>query len=309
MVTTVGTGGDPRGFTANSFTSVSLDPPLVLICIANGAASKPAFDECASFAINVLKEEQRETSGIFASKSPKKFDRVDWHRGSLGAPLIADCLATFECTVFDRRPAGDHLVLIGRVEAFSSSAGRPLVYGQGGYLSLGLEQEVVARPPGKDVIVSCIVEHEDRVLLVRRPEGLWTLPHASLVGSGKDLVPLKQAFRRIGVRAQITFLYSVFESDAPDTVHIVYRGKLQDEPGGAVQEAVLAGQEDVRWDSLWPPQLRGMLRRFFQERAINQFGIYSDFEDGGRVARLTDDAEGFDHYLRRTSTGGETGPG
>jgi flavin reductase (DIM6/NTAB) family NADH-FMN oxidoreductase RutF len=146
VVTTTEDGGRPRGFTANSFTSVSLSPPLVLVCIADTAASRAAFDRCAAFAINVLGEAQRPVSDIFASKAADKFARVSWHPGRMGAPLIAGCLARFECGVHDRRQAGDHLVLIGEVASFDAAAGRPLLYGQGGYVPLG--PACGLQPPG-----------------------------------------------------------------------------------------------------------------------------------------------------------------
>lgn len=139
VVTTTEDDGRPRGFTANSFTSVSLAPPLVLVCIGDTAASRAAFDRCEAFAINVLGEAQRPVSDIFASKAADKFAQVSWRPGRAGAPLIAGCLASFECAVHDRRQAGDHLLLIGEVAAFDAHDGRPLLYGQGGYLPLGTE--------------------------------------------------------------------------------------------------------------------------------------------------------------------------
>src|SRR4051794_38046902 len=80
----------PRGFTANSFTSVSLDPPLVLVCIAKNSTSCSAFSSCERFGISVLSENQQEVSSIFASKGTDRFGRVRWYKSPLGSPLISD---------------------------------------------------------------------------------------------------------------------------------------------------------------------------------------------------------------------------
>src|ERR1700736_4892808 len=86
VVTTCEKSGRPRGFTANSFTSVSLAPPLVLVCIAKTAVSSSVFAEAPSYAVSVLSELQQETASLFASKAPDKFDRTRWHPSATGSP-------------------------------------------------------------------------------------------------------------------------------------------------------------------------------------------------------------------------------
>jgi flavin reductase (DIM6/NTAB) family NADH-FMN oxidoreductase RutF len=288
VVTTMDELGRPRGLTANSFTSVSLDPPLVLVCIAATAASCGAFERCTGFTVNVLHEEQQTVAEIFASKSPDKFDRASWSEGATGAPRILGSLAIFDCQVHQRLPAGDHLILIGRVLEFDTAARRPLVFGQGSYISLSVQQAAVAQPSGRTVTVSCITDQQGRILLMRSGDGSWTLPGAVLAGSGSgELSSLKDALERIGAKVEITFLYSVFD-DADNGVMIVYRGTLAE----AVEETEtvrLFPEADVPWDALRPVQCRGMLRRFFRERAIDHFGIYSDVVGEPGVARLKQD--------------------
>ncbi|MDX8464002.1 flavin reductase family protein, partial [Mesorhizobium humile] len=97
IVTTIGPESEPRGFTANSFTSVSLDPPLVLVCIAHKALGHPVFATAKSFAINVLNESQKAASGIFASKAADKFATVDWRPGQTGSPVLDGSVACFDC--------------------------------------------------------------------------------------------------------------------------------------------------------------------------------------------------------------------
>jgi len=129
--------GPPVGFTANSFTSVSLDPPLLLVCLAHTAASYAAFREATSFAVNVLAAEQEETARIFATRGADKFATVSWQPGRHGAPLIEGCLARFDCAMDQRVTAGDHDILMGRVLDFSRHEGRALLYHAGAFQRLG----------------------------------------------------------------------------------------------------------------------------------------------------------------------------
>jgi flavin reductase (DIM6/NTAB) family NADH-FMN oxidoreductase RutF len=98
--------GEPVGFTANSFTSVSLEPPLLLVCLAHTAASYKMFCEAESFAVNVLSAEQQETAMLFATRGADKFGATRWHPGEMGAPLIEGCLARFDCAMHQRVAAG-----------------------------------------------------------------------------------------------------------------------------------------------------------------------------------------------------------
>ena len=137
VVTTTDSQGRPRGITANSFTSVSLEPPLVLVCIARSAESHDAFAGGDGFSVNILSDGQQSMSQLFASKSPDKFETVRWHPGDNGAPVLDDCLAWFDCRRYRQTDAGDHTILIGEVTRFEVKAGQPLGYCQGNYLSFG----------------------------------------------------------------------------------------------------------------------------------------------------------------------------
>ena len=118
IVTTTSEDGTPRGFTANSFTSVSLDPPLVSICIGDFNEGIDIFKNSKYFAINILNENQMEISNIFATPSQNKFDNTKWFKGDLGAPIIENSLAWFECSNFEQIRSGDHIILIGNVKSF-----------------------------------------------------------------------------------------------------------------------------------------------------------------------------------------------
>ncbi len=133
IVTTRDAEGNPRGMTANSFTSVSLDPPLILVCVSKMASSFPAFGGCDAFAVNLLHEKQGRISSLFASKVVDKFADIDHDIFHTGAPVLSDCLTWFDCTVHERVDAGDHVVLLGRVEAFATTALKPLAFCRGRY--------------------------------------------------------------------------------------------------------------------------------------------------------------------------------
>lgn len=136
VVTAWDAEGHPRGMTANSFTSVSLDPPLLLVCIGKHAASFAVFQGARSFAVNMLHQGQAELSALFASKSPDKFKATDHRAVHTGAPVLASCLAWFDCSVHDRVDAGDHMILIGRVHAFDTSPSQPLAFCRGRYVAV-----------------------------------------------------------------------------------------------------------------------------------------------------------------------------
>ncbi|WP_308190793.1 flavin reductase family protein [Streptomyces sp. HPF1205] len=130
VVTTVDDGGVPRGFTGSSFCSVSLDPPLVLVCLANSADSFAAFDSCRHFAVSVLSPEHRRLAEQFATKGIDKFASGGLSRTPGGLPAVAGALVELDCEMYARHPAGDHTILIGRVSGarLGEGAGTPMVY-------------------------------------------------------------------------------------------------------------------------------------------------------------------------------------
>lgn len=136
VVTTRAAGGDPVGLTANSFTSVSLDPPLVLWSLSARSASLVAFRDAGHFAVNILSEQQRDLSDRFASRTEDRFAGTGWHPGFGGAPLLPGCLARFECSTVSAETVGDHVVFIGRVEGVFHRTGQPLAFFASRYAAL-----------------------------------------------------------------------------------------------------------------------------------------------------------------------------
>ncbi len=136
IITTMDSTGIPHGMTANSFSSVSLNPPLVLFCLDERAALLSHIAPNRSIAINLLAEEQADLSSRFARKSEDRFENLDWKTGSLGSPLLAGALATFECTVTQLIPAGDHQIVLAHVQTVEWREGRPLLYFASAYESV-----------------------------------------------------------------------------------------------------------------------------------------------------------------------------
>jgi flavin reductase (DIM6/NTAB) family NADH-FMN oxidoreductase RutF/pimeloyl-ACP methyl ester carboxylesterase len=129
--------GIPIGLTANSFTSVSLDPPLLLVCIANNAGSAEVMRGVQNFAVNVLQIGQQPTSNRFAGKGEDRFANTRWEVGECGAPVLLGSLGVFECERDSLHEAGDHFILVGRVEKASFEPRRdPLLYFRGKYRRL-----------------------------------------------------------------------------------------------------------------------------------------------------------------------------
>lgn len=120
VVTTLDAEGERAGLTANSFTSVSLDPPMVLVCIGNDTSTVEAFEAGNGFVVHILSEGQRDVSMQFAAKGIDRFEGLDVSEGFNGLPVVAGALATFECSNAHLYEGGDHLIFVGKVEQLST---------------------------------------------------------------------------------------------------------------------------------------------------------------------------------------------
>jgi flavin reductase (DIM6/NTAB) family NADH-FMN oxidoreductase RutF len=128
------------GITANSFNSVSLDPPLVLFSVANTARSLRSFLEAPGFAVNVLRKDQKRLSTRFARQGIDKWAGVDYEPGRFGAPLLPGTMAAFDCLHYAQYEGGDHLIIVGRVVAMEHDVeGDPLLFYRGRYCAIGEE--------------------------------------------------------------------------------------------------------------------------------------------------------------------------
>jgi len=137
VVTTLDDDGTPWGFTASSFASVSLHPPLVLVCLAYDADSAPAFEACERFAVNIIGEHDCALGLRFASRGVDKFAGASFVPGEFGQPTLPSSIATVECDVEHRYEGGDHMILVGRVRAARATDEEPIVYFDRGFRHLG----------------------------------------------------------------------------------------------------------------------------------------------------------------------------
>jgi flavin reductase (DIM6/NTAB) family NADH-FMN oxidoreductase RutF len=137
VVTCLDDDGGPAGITVNSFTSVSLDPPLLLVCVHKQAACTAALISAQNFAINVLQTGQQPASITFSTRVEDRFGTMAWSCGEAGAPILKDSLCVFECERFAVYDGGDHHILVGQVVKASFDAGLdPLLYFRGSYRRL-----------------------------------------------------------------------------------------------------------------------------------------------------------------------------
>ena len=134
IITALGPRGQLLGITANSFNSVSLDPPLVLFSLDRSAYSLWDFLSTGHFAVNILAEDQHELSSRFARSMSDKFTGVDVETWDYGCPILAHCHANFECSIAYTYAGGDHVIFVGQVERMACDTDkRPLLYYRGAY--------------------------------------------------------------------------------------------------------------------------------------------------------------------------------
>jgi len=136
VITVVGPDGRLHGMTANSLASVSLDPPLVSVCVDHRAELHPIITKSDRFVANVLASNQEALSRRFADPHDDRFDGVGYQLSPEGGVLLDGALAHIECLIFAMHEAGDHTIVVGRVVGGSAGEGRPLLYYRGGYAAL-----------------------------------------------------------------------------------------------------------------------------------------------------------------------------
>ncbi len=135
-------GDTPVGVAANSFTSVSLDPPLVLFCVARTSTTWPSIERARKFAVNILGEHQEELSNLFALKGADRFGQTRWHRGVGGSPVLQDCIAYIDCEFWAEYDGGDHTIVVGKVlDLGIMREASPLIFFRGQYARMITERE------------------------------------------------------------------------------------------------------------------------------------------------------------------------
>jgi flavin reductase (DIM6/NTAB) family NADH-FMN oxidoreductase RutF len=137
VATTSAPDGEPVGVTVSSFTSVSLEPPLVMFCLDKKTTSLESFKKSLFFAVNVLRAEQKDLSIRFASRMADKWAGLTYQKGASGAPILPNCLAVYDCKLEAVHDIGDHLVFVGGIIHLDYDAGgQPLVFFRGNYAEI-----------------------------------------------------------------------------------------------------------------------------------------------------------------------------
>jgi flavin reductase (DIM6/NTAB) family NADH-FMN oxidoreductase RutF/pimeloyl-ACP methyl ester carboxylesterase len=290
VVATTERDGSPRGFTANSFTSVSLDPPLVLVCIAKTASSYAVFSGTTGFAISILAESQRDVSGLFASKAADKFERAAWRRSGSGHPIIEEAAAWLDCRTERIVEAGDHAILIGRVLQFGDSTVNPLGYCRGAYVTFSLSQAALGAPARPRV--GAILESAGRILFLSDGQGSIELPEGLSLEPDSDPNSLNGLLRRRGLATQLGFLFAVFEDPrrGAGAVSVYYRGSVET-PLPEVPGLQLIPFAEIPWSEIQDDAIRAMLIRYVRERSEDTFGIYVGDAERGTVRTLVRSAD------------------
>jgi 3-hydroxy-9,10-secoandrosta-1,3,5(10)-triene-9,17-dione monooxygenase reductase component len=126
--------GEPVGVSANAFTSVSLDPPLVLFCASKSSTTWPRIKAAGKFTVNILNAKQEDVCRVFATRGAERFSRIGWRPSANGSPILHDVLAYIDCTIEAEHDAGDHLIVVGKVQELGVTGEEsPLIFYRGGY--------------------------------------------------------------------------------------------------------------------------------------------------------------------------------
>ena len=281
VVTTVDALGQPYGFTANSFSSVSLDPPLLLVCPSRFLSCFPFFENCKHFVVSILAEGQEDVANIFASYKGDRFKETAWRLDPQGVPLIEGTAAHFSCKTERVIPAGDHIILMGEVLDFARSGTRGLGYAAGRYFSLGLEREAASAPsPGRQAIAGAIIDYEDKVLLCETPDGLRP-PQVSLEGRVQVRQTLSEYLAKAGLEIVLGKAYSIFDDRNTGAHYTYFQARALNDATGDLGNYVPVSELSTR--RFASNAHATMLARYALEGRAQSFALYVGDESGGDI--------------------------
>ncbi len=293
VVTAAGEGGARVGFTANSYTSVSMEPPLLLVCPARSLSSFAVFATCERFAVSILAEDQQAISNVFAASTGDRFAEAAWHADRWGCPLIDGAAAHFSCRTHQRTDAGDHLILVGEIESFATFPKAGLGYWRGGYFSLGLERR--AETPERRGVrryAGAIVERAGDVLVERTAAG-YALPRIPVPDRAGAHEAIRALLADAGVAASVGPVFSIFDDTTTGDSYTFYRASA---PGASAPGASAGGlgrfvpAAELVLEPFASPAERTMVGRYLAERELGSFGLYVGDETRGDVQLLAERA-------------------
>lgn len=286
VVTTRGADGELVGFTANSFTSVSMDPPLLLVCPGQHISSYEIFNQASHFSVSVLAEGQEQVSNTFASVSEERFAQVGWREDKNHCALIEGAVATFSCKVHQRHVAGDHMVLIGEVLQLTCDEKPGLGYCSNGYFSLSKEQQSdTSGQENYTGVAGAIIEHGGRILMSNadQPHCVPTVKQTPTQGARSAL---QTYFSAEGLPVELGPVYSIYDAPAQQTRFTFFRARsITDEAGNLGTFESIASIEKL---SIGDSAQATMMARFVAESHIKTFGLYVGNADAGDLHFLTE---------------------
>jgi len=280
VVTTLAEDGRMLGFTANSFTSVSLNPPLLLVCPGKNLSSAAVFRHCARFGVSVLAEGQEDVSNVFAGFKGDRFAEVAWTADAAGIPLVDGAAARFSCIARQAIDAGDHIILVGEVDAFHHTGERGLGFAGGRYFSQGLERAAAeATQAGRLSYAGAIVESDGAVLLSENA-GIHAVPRIRIDPQASTRTAVSDWFEQEGLPIRLGKTYSVFDGKGGE--HFIYfLAETETLDPGHIGRFVRI--EDLAVLTYASDADRAMLERFALESGTRRFGLYVGDSNTGYV--------------------------
>lgn len=280
VVTARDENGSPVGFTANSFTSVSLDPPLLLVCPGRFLSSFDVFRNCSHFAVSILAEGQEDVSNIFASFKGDRFARIETDNDLHDIPVIKWASAVFSCETAQVLHVGDHAVLMGEVKAFSHTGAPGLGYSGGKYFSLGLEQRAASAPKkGLQNIASAIIEKDGAIFLLQEGK-TYALPQVVVERRGLLRDALGARLKELNLGVELAQVYSIYDRAEIGEHHTCFRATHL---GGMSTEGQFVPISQLADLNFSVPGQSATLKRYAMEHQTGQFGLYVGDVDGGDI--------------------------
>jgi len=278
VVTTIAADGTPLGFTANSFCSVSLNPPLLLVCPGKFLSSYDSFAHCPRFAVNVLAEGQEEVANTFAGFKGDGFAPTPHCEDDHGNILIKGAVAQFSCTTHRVVEAGDHAILMGEVEDFHHHEGRGLGYTAGQFFSLGLERAALEHA-GRTALLGAIITQGEDILLEKTEAG-YRPPQVISTERQDVRRTLAWGMSARGQPVTLGSAYAVFDDASSQCSYFLAKAET------AATVFTRRPIRDIPELTFATQAISEMMRRFALEAETRSFGLYVGDARRGDVHHL-----------------------
>jgi len=231
--------------------------------------------------VNILAENQKNISNTFARPSLDRFAGLNWHTSPHGSPVLADVAAWFDCTVYQRIDAGDHLLLLGEIKSLDNSGKTGLGYARGAYFTPAQTEHRLL--DGQAQTLHLVAERDGQLLLVKDAKGGWTLPalEKAQTEAVEALAPRFSGL--LGLPVQMGLVYSIYDDTHSGQQHIVYRASLG---AGDIQNGTLFEIAHLPLDAIKDRAIGETLKRYSQESLLGNFGVYFGTQQQGQVHAL-----------------------